>query len=118
MFPALRKLFAALAIGALVGPTAAAACASAPAHHCEAAMHSCCEGPRLTQCECDRSDGSRDQSEPAQRSASVKADNAALAVVSEPPCVAGESSRPACYSASPPPVRTRERLSLLSTLLV
>ncbi len=120
MIAVLRKLFAVLAVVALVGPAGVALCASAVEHQCQAmAMHACCEGPRLSDCQCDDSDEARRQSEPAQQSTRVKADTTPIAVVFECPALhAAPSARRASLDAAPPPAAISERLSLLSTLLV
>jgi hypothetical protein len=115
----LRKLLAALAVVALLGPTGVALCDHGDSRACETATsHACCEGPRLNSCECNESDASGRQSEPAQPFARVTADNTPIAFVFESPAAVASSSPSAWPDASPPPAATRERLSLLSTLLV
>ncbi len=120
VIPVLRRLFAVLAVVALVGPTGVALCASAVEHECQAAtMHACCDGPRLSDCRCDDSDEARRQSEPAQQSPRVKADTTPVAVVFEGPAPdPARLARNVSLDASPPPGPISERLSLLSTLLV
>lgn len=116
----LRKLLAVTAIVALMAPVGVALCASGIEHDCEAAaMHACCEGPRLSDCQCDDSDASRRPSEPAQPFPRVKADTTPIAAIFEAPRLdTAPSLRRARLDASPPPAAVSERLSLLSTLLV
>lgn len=83
-----------------------------------AAPHACCDGPRLNNCRCDDRDASRRESEPAQPFARVNADGTAVPMALATPPAAVPASRVAWLDASPPPAATRERLSLLSTLLV
>ena len=120
MISVLRKLFAVITVAALVGPAGVALCASAVEHECQAAaMHACCDGPRLTDCRCGDSDQARRQSEPAQQSARVKADATPIAVMFDGPAPdAAPSAWKVSLDASPPPAPTSERLSLLSILLV
>lgn len=115
---AVRKLLAVLAVVALFAPTAAGLCALASAHHCTASQHACCEGPRVAQCNCSDPNGSGRQSEPAQRSASLKADDTLTAFALDRPRATDPSFRAAWLNASPPPGAISERLSLLSTLLI
>ncbi len=115
---AVRKLSAVLAVVALFAPTAMGLCALASAHACTASQHACCEGPRMAQCDCSDPHGSGRQSEPAQRSASLKADNTLTAFALDRPCATALSSRMGWLDASPPPGAISERLSLLSTLLI
>jgi hypothetical protein len=115
----LRRLLALVAVAALAAPAAAALCASgaAPACAMPASTHACCDGPRISSCECDDVDGSR-ESEPAQPFARVNADTATAALSGDAAAPAIQPARVAWLTASPPPAAMRERLSLLSTLLV
>jgi hypothetical protein len=116
-----RKLIAAIAVAALLGPATAALCASGLPGVCAMppSMHACCDGPRISSCECDDVDGSRRESEPAQPFASVKADTTSPAALSDGAAApAIQPTRVSWLAASPPPAAMRERLSLLSTLLV
>jgi hypothetical protein len=115
---AVRKLFAVLAVVALFAPAASGLCAVASARHCTASQHACCEGPRVVQCDCADPNGSGRQSEPAQRFASVNADNTLTPVALDRPRATALSSRQPWLDASPPPGAISERLSLLSTLLI
>jgi hypothetical protein len=112
----LRHLFAIFFVGLLLAPTAAELCAAVNAAPCEAAKHACCEGPRLTDCECDGADAANEQSEPAQRLAGAHADRALVARVVERP----RDADPRILRSDPTSraVGTSERLSLLSTLLI
>ena len=120
MIQSVRKLFAVVAVVALLGPATLALCAAGAVPHCEAAMvsHSCCDGPRLSDCRCDESDASGRQSEPAKRATRLTADNTPTAVVFEYAQPVVSCSRTVWLEASPPPRAAGERLSLLSTLLV
>lgn len=117
----LRKLIAAVAVAALLGPATAALCASGLPGGCAmpASIHACCDGPRISSCECHDADGPRRESEPAQPFARVKADTTSTAALSDgAAALAIQPARVAWLAASPPPAAMRERLSLLSTLLV
>lgn len=113
-----RKLLAGMAVVVLLAPAAGELCVSALARHCAASQHACCEGPRVAQCDCVDPDGSRHESEPAQRSVSLKADNTLIALEPDRPRATAQSSRAAWLEAAAPPGTISERLSLLSTLLI
>lgn len=117
VYSVLRRLVAVMAIGVLLTPTAAGLCAS-PSRHCEAAQHGCCDGPRLAQCDCGDRHGSEDQSEPAHRSATLKAGDTLVALALEIDRPRPAALSPVAWTDASPPRAISERLSLLSTLLI
>ena len=113
----LRAFITIVAMAGLAGPSLAAVCVPQVERHCQASEHSCCKGPRLSKCECGIAHGAV-QAEPAQSATKLSSDGLVFAIT--PDCVVAPSlsHRPVRLQDPAPPPPTRERLSLLATLLV
>ena len=117
MIPVTRKLLAVLVVATVLAPAGVALCAAASARACAGSEHSCCETPRLAQCDCGTSHvpgeaaGQQQSVRPGVASHSVPG-FAALATL---PIVDAARSM---FVRPPPPRDVGERLSLLATLLV
>ena len=101
----------------LLGPSLATVCAQGAERHCQASEHACCNGPRLTKCDCRDTHGAV-QAEPAQRATKLTSDGPVIAITADRFVAPGLSHRSFRLHDPAPPPPTRERLSLLAILVV
>lgn len=117
--PLLRRLFAVTAVVGLLAPTTAGLCAQQAARHCTQSSHDCCQGPRLSPCNCGAGHSTSIVAEPAQRHAPAGPDFGTLVVLPDSsPAVAEARFRSTLLESSPPHLAGRDRLTLFSILVV
>lgn len=114
----LRTLFSVLLLAALVAPVSANVCAGLSECAPAPGDHSCCETPRIADCECSLTDARQhDEAEPARRDRTTTPQPTTAAV----PAFAVQANVPPREFVpidQAPPLDSGGRLSLLSILIV